>query len=82
LNAQIIGINHRSLHTFKLDMNRVIELAPQVAKDRIIIAASGLSSHEQIQKLRPYVNGFLIGSALSKSSHIDITIRELIFGSV
>ncbi len=82
LKAKIIGINHRDLHTMTLDMERAKQLAPLFPKETIIIAASGIKSHQDIQSLNPFVHGFLIGSSLSKSENLEITVRELVFGAV
>jgi indole-3-glycerol phosphate synthase/phosphoribosylanthranilate isomerase len=82
LKANFIGINHRNLHTMTLDMDRVRQLAPLFPKETIIIAASGIKTHQDIQLLNPFVNGFLIGSSLSRSINLEMTMRELIFGAV
>jgi indole-3-glycerol phosphate synthase/phosphoribosylanthranilate isomerase len=82
LKAKIIAINHRCFHTMQMDMDRVYKLKSLLPKHAYIIAASGLHSHSQIQQLAPHVNGFLIGSALSKSNHVEIKLRELIYGQV
>lgn len=82
LQASIIVINHRNLHTMQLDMMRVKHLKPLFSKETILIAASGIQTNKQIQSLAPYVNGFLIGSCLSKSQNIERTMRELIFGNI
>ncbi len=82
LKAKVIAVNHRDLHTFEIDKDRVINLSLHFPKDTLIIAASGISTHQEIARLAPYVNGFLIGSSLSKSKAVDMTLRELIYGPV
>ncbi|MCS5710877.1 bifunctional indole-3-glycerol-phosphate synthase TrpC/phosphoribosylanthranilate isomerase TrpF [Candidatus Berkiella aquae] len=82
LKAKVIAINHRDLHTLTLDMERVVSLAPLFPKETIMIAASGLNTHQDIARLKPYVKGFLIGGALSKSQDIAITLRELRYGAI
>lgn len=82
LKAKAIAVNHRDLHTFQMDKDRVINLSLHFPQDTIIIAASGISTHADIARLAPYVNGFLIGSSLSKSKAIDMTLRELVYGPV
>jgi indole-3-glycerol phosphate synthase/phosphoribosylanthranilate isomerase len=47
-----------------------------------MIGASCISTHQQIQTLIPYVDGFLIGSSLSKSSNIELTMREILYGHI
>ncbi len=82
LKAKAIVINHRDLNTFTLDKDRVINLSLHFPKETIIIAASGISTHQEITRLAPYVSGFLIGSSLSKSKNPTLTLRELVYGSV
>lgn len=82
LEANIYVINHRDLNNFELDMNRIFSLLPDLPNNAFIIAASGINSHQQIQLLQDHVHGFLIGSALSKSPHVEKTMRELLFGNI
>lgn len=82
LKAKAIAVNHRDLNTFVIDKDRVIHLANHFPKEAIIIAASGIATHQDIVKLSPFVKGFLIGSALSRSSEPALTLRDLIFGPI
>lgn len=82
LGSKVIGINHRNLNTLVIDNDRITKLVSKLPKDRIIIAESGLTSHRQIHHLAQYVDGFLIGSALSRSDNIELKMRELVFGNV
>ena len=80
LNAKVIGINNRDLHDLSVDLNRTPPLAQQVPHDRIIISESGIYNHQQIQQLKPYVNGFLIGSSLMGSDDLQSAVRQVIYG--
>ncbi|MGE3319246.1 MAG: bifunctional indole-3-glycerol-phosphate synthase TrpC/phosphoribosylanthranilate isomerase TrpF [Candidatus Berkiella sp.] len=82
LNAKAIAVNHRDLNTLIVDKNRVIHLANHFPTDTIMIAASGINSHQDVLRIAPFVNGFLIGSILSKSQDPAQTLRELIYGPV
>ena len=82
LKANIILVNQRCLHSMAIDKQRVHKLAPYFPKDAIIIGASGIETHNEINALRPFVNGYLIGSALSKSNNISQTMKNLIFGPI
>ena len=46
--ATLIGINHRNLRTFELDMNRALELATLVPAGVTLVAASGLHQREDL----------------------------------
>ncbi|TCP95387.1 indole-3-glycerol phosphate synthase [Cricetibacter osteomyelitidis] len=80
LGAKVIGINNRNLHDLSVDLNRTLTLASQIPSDRIIISESGIYNHQQVQQLKPYVNGFLIGSSLMSSDDLNSAIRAVIFG--
>ncbi len=82
LNAPIIGINQRNLHDLSINKEIIYQLSPRIPKDRMIIAESGICSHEDILKLKPYVDGFLIGTALNQATRPDLKLRELLFGHV
>ena len=61
-NSNIIGINHRDLKTFKMDMSLCNKLIPQIPKDKVIVAESGVSNIETIKRLHNIgADAFLIG---------------------
>ena len=61
-NATIIGINHRNLGTFEMDMALCDKLIPLIPKDKIIVAESGVSDTEVIKRLHKVgADAFLIG---------------------
>ncbi|MFU2058032.1 bifunctional indole-3-glycerol-phosphate synthase TrpC/phosphoribosylanthranilate isomerase TrpF [Avibacterium volantium] len=80
LNAKVIGINNRDLHDLSVDLGRTPPLARQIPADRIVISESGIYYHQQVQQLKPYVNGFLIGSSLMGSLDLNNAVRAVIFG--
>ena len=80
--CEIIGINNRDLKTLKVDLETTRRLAPRIPGDRITVCESGLSSRTDLDALAPLVDGFLVGSHLMKSQHVDLSTRELIFGRV
>lgn len=60
--ADIIGINHRNLKTFEMDMLLCDKLIPLIPKDKIIVAESGVSDVEVIKRLHNIgADAFLIG---------------------
>jgi indole-3-glycerol phosphate synthase len=50
--ATIIGINHRDLHTFELDMSLSAKLLPMIPAMVTAVAESGLSQPAELLKLR------------------------------
>jgi len=60
--ANIIGINHRNLKTFEMDMSLCKKLIPLIPKNKIIVAESGVSNKETIKELSHLgADAFLIG---------------------
>lgn len=80
LGAKIIGINNRNLHDLSVDPERSKTLSAQAHKDALVVAESGYSSHDDVRDTAPYVDGFLVGSALTAQPNIDQACRELIYG--
>ncbi len=81
LNAQIIGINNRNLRDLSTDLATTELLAPQVPADRVVISESGIYTHDQVQRLNPLVDGYLVGSSIMAQEDIDLACRQLIFGN-
>lgn len=78
VDASIIGINNRDLHTFKVDLGvtqRLIRLIPQ---NKIIVSESGIKCYEDIMFLRSLgVNAVLIGEAFMEADDIAAKMREM-----
>lgn len=81
LNAKVIGINNRDLHTLTVDLTTTERLVKKVPSDRIVISESGISSHNDVERLASFAQGFLVGSHLVAAHNLDLAIRELIFGT-
>ncbi|TQR59065.1 indole-3-glycerol phosphate synthase TrpC [Campylobacter troglodytis] len=61
-NAKFIGINHRDLNDFSMNMRLCYELVPQIPKESIIIAESGLDTKKLLLDLDELgIDAFLIG---------------------
>ncbi|UCD84399.1 MAG: indole-3-glycerol phosphate synthase TrpC [Deltaproteobacteria bacterium] len=77
--GEIIGINNRDLHSFKVDVNTTLKLIPQTPRGITIISESGISNREEIVKLQKAgVDGFLIGEALIREQDIGSKLKELL----
>jgi indole-3-glycerol phosphate synthase len=76
--AEIIGINNRDLRTFKTDIETTHKLRALVPQGKIAVSESGISSREDMKKLKTWgVNAALAGEALVTSKNIAATIKEL-----
>jgi len=77
--AEIIGINNRDLNTFTVDINTTRRLRPLIPQERIVVSESGISSREDIVKMKECgVSAVLVGEALVTADDVPTKIRELI----
>ncbi len=75
--ADIIGINHRNLETFEMDMKLSEKLIPLIPNGKIIVAESGLSDKETLVELNKIgVDAFLIGEYFMRKDDIAKSLRE------
>ena len=76
--ANIIGINHRNLETFEMDMSLCEKLIPLIPNGKIIVAESGINSHERVQELSKIgVDAFLIGEHFMRQEDLTQAVRDL-----
>jgi len=79
--ANIIGINHRDLETFKMDMSLSERLIPLIPNSKIIVAESGINSHEMVVELsRVGADAFLVGEHFMRQDDLKKAVRKLKFG--
>ncbi len=77
--ARVIGINSRDLHTFKMYPDRALELAPLAPKEVTLVAASGLKTRADLERLEAAgIKGFLIGETLVTSGDPGAKLREFL----
>lgn len=78
-DAKLIGINHRDLNTFAMHMERAIELAPLAPPEVTLVAASGLHSRADLERLEAAgIRGFLIGESLVTAPDPGAKLREFL----
>lgn len=79
LPTPLIGINNRSLHTFKTDLQLSIQLKPLIPDEKIIITESGIHTPQDIQYMRAHgIHAFLIGESLMRAENTGEALRHLI----
>ncbi|MDP3181918.1 MAG: indole-3-glycerol phosphate synthase TrpC [Desulfobaccales bacterium] len=77
--SRLIGINSRDLHTFKMYPNRPLELAPLAPVGVTLVAASGLNTRADLERLvAAGVKAFLIGETLVTAGDPGRKLRELL----
>ena len=76
--AEIIGINHRNLDTFEMDMTLSEKLMPLIPNGKIIVAESGINDKETIVELSKIgVDAFLIGEHFMRQEDIYESVKTL-----
>ncbi|MEA3289992.1 MAG: indole-3-glycerol phosphate synthase TrpC [Campylobacterota bacterium] len=76
--ATIIGINHRNLDTFEMDMELCDKLIPLIPNGKIIVAESGVSDTETIKRLSGIgADAFLIGEHFMRQDDIGAEVKRL-----
>ena len=80
LEANIIGINNRNLRDLSTDLATTEHLVPMLESathDFVVIY-----THEDVLRLSPLCQGFLVGSALMSQANLKRAVRSVIYGSV
>ena len=76
--AEIIGINARNLTTFQIDLQNILNLAPLVPQDKLLVAESGISSRHNVEQLRKVgIKCILVGTTLMQAKDLPAKINEL-----
>lgn len=77
-DADIIGVNHRNLHTFEMDMNLFERLRERIPAEKVAIAESGIKSGEDARRMeRAGADAILVGEHVAMSADPVAAIREL-----
>jgi indole-3-glycerol phosphate synthase len=77
--ARIIGINHRDLRTFQMNMDLAVTMRPKIPADRIVIAESGIRTVADVQRMQSAgIDGILVGEAFMQASDVGLALRELL----
>ncbi|CAR21396.1 bifunctional anthranilate synthase/indole-3-glycerol-phosphate synthase [Lachancea thermotolerans CBS 6340] len=78
LNAKVVGVNNRDLHSFNVDLNTTSSLASSVPEGTILLALSGITSGADAEKYKKEgVKGLLVGEALMRAANVDSLIKDL-----
>nr|MBL0721124.1 indole-3-glycerol phosphate synthase TrpC [Sulfurovaceae bacterium] len=76
--ANIIGINHRNLETFQMDMTLSEKLIPLIPNGKIIVAESGINDHKTVQELSKIgADAFLVGEHFMRQDNIIDAVKSL-----
>lgn len=77
----LIGINNRDLRTFATDLEHSVRLRAAIPEDRLVVAESGIRSHDDLQVLaRAGIRAVLVGESLMREPDIQQAVQRLLHG--
>jgi len=76
--AQVIGVNHRDLRKFDVDLALTERLRPLIPRDRVLVAESGIKGGKDARRMREAgADAILAGEVLMRATDPAAVIREL-----
>jgi len=77
--ATLIGVNHRNLRTFQIDMSLTGVIAPLLPPGTVLVAESGIRSAEDVKLLGAVgAHAVLVGEQLMRATSPGAALRELL----
>jgi len=81
LDTDLIGVNNRDLKTFATDIGTAIRLKRFIPADKHVVAESGLSTPEDLQRLAAVgITSYLIGESLMRAEDVEAATHALLYG--
>lgn len=79
VGATIIGVNHRDLRTFQMNMDLAASLRPSIPADRVVVAESGIRTVQDVARMRAAgIDAILVGESLMAESDPGLALRRLL----
>jgi len=75
----LIGVNHRDLRTFSIDMSLTEQVAKRVPSDVVLVAESGIRTADDVRRMRDAgAHAVLVGEHLMRAPSPGAALRELL----
>jgi indole-3-glycerol phosphate synthase len=76
--ARLVGVNHRDLRTFEIDISLTERLRPRAPADVVFVAESGIKTADDARRVRAAgADAVLVGEALMRADDVKAKIQEL-----
>ena len=80
--ARLIGVNHRDLRTFQMDMGLTRRLAPGCPPEAVLVAESGIRSADDVRAMAEAgAHAVLVGEALMRAPSPGAALEQLLGGA-
>lgn len=77
--ATIIGVNHRDLRTFHMNMDLALAMRPLIPADRVVVAESGIRTPDDVCRLAGAgIDAILVGETLMQSQDARAALQTLL----
>jgi indole-3-glycerol phosphate synthase len=78
LGAELVGVNHRDLGSFSLDMELTARIAPILPAGTVVVAESGIQEAGDVRRLgRAGAHAVLVGERLMRAASPGAALAEL-----
>ena len=78
LKPQLLGINNRDLHSFKVDLNHTLELLPAIPPSITLITESGINTPADVKLMRDHhIHAFLVGESFMRATDPGLQLKAL-----
>jgi indole-3-glycerol phosphate synthase len=79
--ARVIGVNHRDLRTFQMDMTLATRMRPIVPSSQLLVAESGIRTADDVRRMQAAgIDAVLVGGSLMCEPDPGAALRKLMGG--